>query len=123
MKKVHTLIATALLGMSSLAFAGQTVLLSPTITEKYDLKAHDTTTISNPLFWSVTVRCSIDKTASLTATVLKKSGTINGKKMSKGDSMTLLVNPGESFEIKADGGAKVEMLNHEDYTVKAQCKT
>ena len=123
MRKLSLLAASALLSLSSVGFAGQTIMLAPAVTKKYDLKAHDTTTISNPLFWSVTVNCSIDKTASLTATVLKKSGRINGKKMSKGESMTMLVHPGEKFEIKADGGAKVSMLNHEDYAVKAQCKT
>ena len=53
--------------------------------------------------------------------VLRKSGSLNGVKLSVGDKMESMVNNNETISITALPGAQVEITNLGDQTMFADC--
>jgi len=95
-----------------------------TIDQNYQFPPNEKQSISNPLFWKVTISCKVatpDSEDKLYAKVIKKSGKINGQKLKKGETLTLPVKNGDKFTIEADGSAKVEITNLGHSLLKAKC--
>jgi len=95
-----------------------------TIDQSYQFPPNVKQSISNPVFWKVTLSCKVstpDSEDKLYAKVTKKSGKINGQKLKVGETLTLPVKNGDTFTIEADGSAKVEITNLGHSLVKAKC--
>ena len=79
---------------------------------------------SNIFFWKIQAECTIlgeTPGTPISAKMLRKSGTINETLLATGDSIGLVVQPGDKLFITADSGAKVEMVNLGEETIIASC--
>lgn len=79
---------------------------------------------TNTAFWPVSASCKIstpDNADDVYFRVLKKSGTVNGNKISAGKSLTITVHSGQKLNLSAESGAQVEIINHGGHTVTASC--
>lgn len=91
---------------------------------EYSLPVGEPQLFSNPLLWTVKVTCTIlsrDDENYLSFKVTRKTGTLNGKQLSVGDSMNLSLRAKEKIYITAVSGAEVEMLNIGNKEIKTQC--
>ncbi len=108
---------------------------------EYEIPVNNSLVITNILFWQVKAVCVITsenmcqpmnvsfKSDSnhlgnpLTVTMLRKSGSVNDKPLSTGESIDLNVQAGDVFYVTADSGAKVELFNLGQQPIKASCST
>lgn len=91
---------------------------------QYKLEPNDPQLISNQYLWTVSAVCTIkskEKDSFLAITVTRKEGTLNGKRMSKGDSRTLRIEYGDEISITAVSGAEVELLNAGNKEIITEC--
>jgi len=88
----------------------------------YDFAPNTPVQISNPLVWSVSASCHVhtaDPTDDLAGTMVSGTGSLNGKDVGKG--LTLTVKDGDSFTISASAWAEVEITNKGVTTLHADC--
>lgn len=81
---------------------------------------------SNIFFWTIEASCTIEtKDASdfLSLTVLRKAGSLNGVRLTQGDSMSVTVHPGDVMHLTAESGGRIEMTNQGKSTVTALCSS
>lgn len=93
---------------------------------EYELPANDPLVISNILFWQIKAVCVItsENTGNpLSVKMLRKTGSVNDTLLATGESMGLTVQPGDIFNVTADSGAKVQLVNLGNKTIKATCST
>lgn len=80
---------------------------------------------TNAFPWVLKATCQITCDDSvfnqMQAKILKKSGTLNKMPLNMGDSMTLDIHNGDTFEMVANSGAKVEIKNTGEGHIKASC--
>lgn len=94
---------------------------------EYALTPNDPQVFSNIFFWKIQAVCTILGESDgapgthISARMLRKSGTINDTRLATGDSIGLVVQPGDKLFITADSGAKVEMVNLGEETIIASC--
>lgn len=91
---------------------------------EFVLPSNEPQIFTNTFFWSVEAICTIISDASenpFSFTVLRKSGTLNGVQLSKGDAMELIVHSGEQLHISAASGGRIELINRGETTFKASC--
>lgn len=125
LKKVSCVVGLSLTLFSSMGFAA-TYLLTPGLSADFDFPSNSPQVIKNIFFWPVTATCTIKTTDSsddFYVRMIKNSGKVNGVKLSKGETMTFTVHPGDRFQISADAAAEVELTNQGQNTVKASCST
>ncbi|KTD65519.1 hypothetical protein [Legionella spiritensis] len=100
--------------------------LAPNLTIEYELPPNSPQTFSNSFFWTITAECIIhsqDAASPLLIKGLKKKGTVNGTRISQGDSLVLTVHDKDKLKISADSGAEVALTNQGVHSIKAVCKT
>lgn len=93
---------------------------------EYELPANDPLVISNILFWQIKAVCVItsENTGNpLSVKMLRKTGSVNDTLLATGESMGLTVQPGDIFNVTAESGAKVQLVNLGNKTIKATCST
>ena len=93
---------------------------------EYILPVNEPQVFSNIFFWKLKATCTIISELSenpLSATMLRKSGSINDIQLAAGDSMGLTIQAGDKLNVTADSGAKVELVNRGEKTVIASCAT
>ena len=93
---------------------------------EYELPVNDPQVFSNIFFWTIKAVCTIVSETSenpLSVTMLRKNGLVNDLQLTQGDSMGLVVQPGDRLHITAVSGAKVELVNQGVKTVRASCST
>lgn len=81
---------------------------------------------NNIFFWAVEAKCSIsstDESNLFSFTVLRKGGSLNNIHLSQGDAMVLVVHPKDVIHITAESGGRIELTNHGDNTIKANCSS
>ena len=81
---------------------------------------------NNVFFWAVTANCTIASTNDsnlFSFTVLRKAGSLNNIPLSQGDAMVLVVHPGDVIHITAESGGRIELTNHGDSAIKANCSS
>lgn len=113
---------TALFSANTYAVDSQP--LSQSVTVEYELPANQPQTFINYMFWAIDASCIIhteDESDEFFVRALAKKGKINDKPMVAGESLFVTVHPGESLRLSADSGAKVEITNYGEHTVKATC--
>lgn len=93
---------------------------------EYELPANDPLVISNILFWQIKAVCVItsENTGNpLSVKMLRKTGSVNDTLLATGESLGLTLQPGDIFNVTADSGAKVQLVNLGEKTIKATCST
>lgn len=94
------------------------------ITVEYELLPNEPQVFTNYMFWAVEANCKIiteDSSNILYVVALAKKGKINDMPLLAGQSLQVTVHPEEYLKLNADSGAKVEITNYGDHTVKAIC--
>ncbi|MBN9225827.1 MULTISPECIES: hypothetical protein [Legionella] len=110
--------------LSTNAYSTESHLLQRGVTIEYELPSNDPQIFLNYLFWPVEANCKIateDESDEFVVTALAKKGKVNDVSLSAGDSLRITVHPGENLKISAESGAKVEITNFGQHTVKAIC--
>ncbi len=116
------LFATGLFSTS--AFSVTEHVFSQASVYDFTLPPDEPQIFANTFFWAVEAKCTIlsdNEENPFSFTVLRKTGSLNGVNLSKGDTMDLIVHPGEQLHISAASGSRVELINHGDKTIKASC--
>lgn len=90
----------------------------------YELPANEPQLFINIFRWPVEATCSMlerEKESPLSFAVLKKKASVNDITLSSGDSLEMMVSPKDSFVIRAEPSAKVEITNHGEQVVVMRC--
>lgn len=93
---------------------------------EYILPVEEPQIIANVFLWTVKATCKVtseNESNLLAFEVRRKSGSLNGTKLSVGDTMSLLVYNNDKFIITAAPGAQVELVNHGEQKVRALCSS
>lgn len=91
---------------------------------EYILPVNQPQLLANPFIWTAKAVCTIlsdNNNNKLSVKVTRKTGTLNGTKLSVGDSMTLILHANEKIYITAVSGAEVELLNIGEKAIRAEC--
>lgn len=116
------LCAGTLMAAPVFATAPQALKAGTTIDIK--LQPNEKQTFQNPAFWPVEGSCVVsteDESDDLFAFMKSRSGSVNGTPLKKGESITVTVHDGETFRLKAEAGAEVEVTNLGNSVVKGHC--
>lgn len=109
---------------SANAFCSPERVLSHGLAYEFTFPSNEPQPFANTSFWTLDGTCTIKSDLEdnpFSFTVLRKSGTLNGVPLSKGDSMSLVVHPGDKLHMTAASGGKIELVNNGPFTVKATC--
>lgn len=90
----------------------------------FELPPQQPQTLSNPFVWEVTAICTVSSDAEdfmASFKVIRKKGTLNGKKMSAGESAQLMLHAKDKIKITAVAGAEMELTNLGEKTARAEC--
>ena len=91
----------------------------------FTLPANEPQIFTNTFFWTIKSKCKIISDVPnnpFSLTVLRKTGSLNGVKLSKGDSLEVVVRAGDTILITADSGGRVELTNKGEQTILARCE-
>lgn len=125
MKKLAKLVVGFIALVISVNASAQTYTLHPGIDINLDFKPGVSKTLSNPMFWSMTVSCTLttEKTQVLMqAKAIKKGASLEGQTLKQGQTKEMIVHNSQVINIKADGSAKIELTNLSDGMLSAKCK-
>ena len=92
------------------------------LSEKFTLNPNSPFKISNPLLWGISASCKVttsDPSDEMSGRMTKGTGKINGQNVGSGVELT--VKSGDTFSISASGLAGVEITNHGQDPVIAEC--
>ena len=115
------MVVKSIIGISLLAsFAAQAENLA---SKTYKFLPQHPVSLENPLPWYLEAHCSMitDKENMLYGVMKKKKGSINGKTLKQGESMSVLIKNNEMLHIGADAGAKIEIVNNGESLITAVC--
>lgn len=90
------------------------------------LEPNEPNPITNTWFWAIEGVCTIVsdvESTPISVSILRKSGSLNGVPLSKGEKMDLIVHPDEKLYISAASGGRVELINHGEQVIKAVCSS
>ncbi len=91
---------------------------------EFTLPSNEPQIFTNNFFGTISAKCTVMSESEdnpFSFTILRKSGSLNGIELSKGDSMKLVVHPGDQLYISAASGARVELINSGDKAMSASC--
>lgn len=117
------LCAGALLSSNSLAMNHE---LTPGISIEYELATNKPELFINYTIFTIKAVCTIvtpDESDILHVKGVNRSGEINGQVINANDELDILVKNGDKLYLTAKSGAKVEMTNQGEHTLRAVCKT
>jgi Trk K+ transport system NAD-binding subunit len=109
---------------TTVANSTTTHVLQKGMTVEYELLPNEPQVFINYLFWAVEANCIIsseDDSNDLLAEALARKGAVNGVVLSAGESMHVEVHAGENLKLRAESGAKVQITNFGQHSVKATC--
>lgn len=112
--------------LSASAFATNYHTFQQGLAIEYELPANAPQVFSNIFFWKIKATCVIisENTGNpLSVKMLRKTGSVNETPLETGESLGLTVQSGQTFNVTADSGAKVELVNLGDKAIKASCLT
>lgn len=108
------------------SFSMENHIFTQGVAIEYELPVNDPQVFSNIFFWTLKATCVIVSDIAenpISVKMLRKTGSVNDTQLITGDSMGLVVQPGDRLNITAVSGAKVELVNHGNKTIKATCST
>lgn len=126
LKKMSICLLAASAAFSAAAYSTTTNTLQKGVTVEYELVPNEPQLFTNFLFWAVEANCritTVDESDDLLAEAKAKKGAVNGITLTAGESMRVTVHSGETLKLKAESGAKVQITNFGQHTVKATCTT
>ena len=88
------------------------------------LKPHHSQGIENTYAFTINATCKIkasNNNNKIRFNVTKNTGTINGKKLSRGQSTSITVNNQDQVSVHAEPDTKVTVYNLSNNTVTASC--
>ena len=91
---------------------------------EFALPPNDPQIFKNPFLWDISAECVITSDIDaypLLVRVLRKKGTLNGKHLSTGDTVQLILHAKDKIRLTAVSGAEVELTNLSNEMVKADC--
>src|SRR3989338_10787495 len=109
--------------MAATLLSSSSIYAQEGLSQTYEFYPNQSTEVENPLCWTLDTQCEIttpDMQDSLTGTMIKKNGSINGVKLNQGESLTVIVHKGDQLHIRADYRAKMLITNHGYSLVKAE---
>jgi len=104
-----------------------TILIQPTHAQnmQISLKAHGSKLIENNYSFSLDATCTIhtdkEKSNTIRLHVVKNSGIVNGRHLSKGQSTSVVVKGQEALSVHASPGSKVNIQNLGNNPIQATC--
>lgn len=124
-KTVMALCCTAGLLMSS-SQAAKPFVMQMGSGYDFELPAKKSQIFSNPFVWDATATCTIlenkDTTDfAISFKVTRKRGTLNGVKMSSGDTAQLILHAKDKIKITGAPGAEMALTNIGEYAIRAEC--
>lgn len=105
-------------------YAATEHLFNQASTYEFLLPANEPQIFTNTFFWTIESKCVIisdQEENPFSFTVLRKTGSLNGVPLAQGNSVDIVVHPGELLYITAASGGRVELLNRGENLVKASC--
>ncbi|HBI22607.1 MAG TPA: hypothetical protein DDY37_08560 [Legionella sp.] len=99
-------------------------MLSQAGVYEFSLPSNEPQVFTNSFFWAIESKCVISsdhENNPFTFTVLRKTGALNGIPLTKGDTVDLVVHPGEQLYITAASGGRVELINRGSTLITASC--
>ena len=100
-------------------------MIGPNMEVSIEFQPNQEQTISNPLFWSISMACELDSNAEsvpITAEAIKNATTINDYFLEEGKRLFTTLKISKMLYLKADGSAKVTLTNHAKHLVTATCR-
>lgn len=91
---------------------------------EFELPPKQPQVLSNPFVWESTAVCVISagiEDFDVLFKVTRKKGTLNGKKMSTGETAQLTLHAKDKIKITAAAGAEMELTNLGEKTARAEC--
>ncbi len=89
------------------------------------LAPHGSKLIENNFSFSLDANCVVrsqgEGKQTIRLHVLKENGVINGKKLDKGESTSVVINGSKSVSVHAEPGSKVNIQNLGDGPLEATC--
>lgn len=107
------------------AFSATEHIFPQTLYYPFTLLPNEPQIYTNTMYWTIKSKCKIISESPknpFSLTVLRKTGSLNGVKLSRGDSLDVIVNAGDSVFITADSGGRVELTNKGKETITARCE-
>lgn len=92
----------------------------------YELPPNQSHVFINYMFWTIDADCKIesqDSSNKLVVVALAKKGKVNEVPLATGESLEITVVHDQILKLSADSGAKVEITNYGEHTIKASCIT
>lgn len=119
-----TLLCSTGLICGSNAIAAEQPAQQQGIAIDFQLSPNSPQKFTNTAFWTIDAKCKIstpDSANDIYVHAIKKSGKINGSKISAGDSVVVTVHSGQNLNLTAESGAQVEITNRGSHTITASC--
>ena len=91
-----------------------------------ELPPNDPQIFYNFLLWKVKGTCEVVSESEenpLSFHMITNKGTLNGVEFSPGESLYLVAQPGQRFELAAEPRARVEVVNLGTQTMQLKCST
>lgn len=92
---------------------------------EFILPPNESQIFTNVFMWAISANCEIqcdkNETNTITFTVLKKTGSLNGLALKSGDSMSVDLHSKDEMLITANPGSKVELKNIGKTAIHAYC--
>ena len=126
LKKIGLVIASLGLVISTHISAANSQIMTMGMSMTYKLIPNEPLELYNFTFWTISAICKIttvDEVDNIRATLLNRTGIINGQDLNTGDVIHLSVRQGDNLQISATSRAKVELINLGDHEVVAACST
>ncbi len=103
------------------------VLIQPAHAQSMDLTLapHGSKLIENNFSFTLNANCVVhakeEEKNTIRLHVLENNGSVNGKKLDKGQSTSVVIHGEKSLTVRAEPGTKVNIQNLGDSTVEATC--
>ena len=124
LRKFSLRILFAAASLSTCAYSMESHFLQYGVTIEFNLPSNEPQVLVNYMFWPIEANCIMsteDESNDFLIVALAKKGKINDIPLSAGESLRVTVHPNDNVKINADSGAKVEITNFGQHTVKATC--
>ena len=127
LRKFFLVALTFAASFGSFSFASAAPQVGIPMNLEYQLEPNIPQTFTNFMFWTLTGTCSITQSEveqnPLFVNLLSKKGWINGQEFNAGESLAFTARTGEDFELTAESGAQVELVNRVEKTVTMICRS
>jgi hypothetical protein len=81
--------------------------------------------MSNPALWTVNATCVVDNDvrAHVAVRFIDEVGSVNGRHLATGESLSLVVHSNQAICVQAEPGARVVLKNMSDAPIQATCSS